>query len=485
MLILRSTNEVLRAVVSDMDSSARQTAAAARQVSVASQMLSSGASEQAAAVEETGTSLEEIAGRVRITADNARRAKELAAQARSVAEDGNRFMSDMRTAMSAIDASSAEVAKIVKSIDEQGKLTPELAAKVAEADTKARLEDLYLPYKPKRRTRAQAAREAGLEPLALALLGDPTLVPDATAAAYVDAEKGIADVAAALEGARWILVETFAEDAELVGGLRQLLWERGEWVSTVVPGKEEAGNKFSDYFNASELVKNVPSHRALALFRGRKEEFLRLAVVLPELDGHTGPTEPERRIAGKQGIEQKGRAADTWLLETVRWTWKFKLAIQLESEVEQRLREQAEADDHERQPGGCDIDEGQEDAEEHQRASKVADEDQHQHCYAPDHEQGAEVLEGRQGNSKNSPGTYHQNFSLLAQVARQEDHDAELCDLGWLESDWPELNREVGVVGDRADAWHSREEQQTDSHRRDHVAVSLENVVVAEEDDRG
>ena len=235
-------------------------------------------------------------------------------------------------------------AAIVKSIDEQGKLTPELAAKVAEADTKARLEDLYLPYKPKRRTRAQAAREAGLEPLALALLGDPTLVPDVTAAAYVDAEKGIADVAAALEGARWILVESFAEDAELVGGLRQLLWDRGEWVSTVVPGKEEAGNKFSDYFSASELVKNVPSHRALALLRGRKEEFLRLAVVLPEVDGHTGPTEPERRIAGKQGIEQKGRAADTWLLETVRWTWKFKLAIQLEAEVEQRLREQAEAE---------------------------------------------------------------------------------------------------------------------------------------------
>ncbi len=235
-------------------------------------------------------------------------------------------------------------ASILKSIEEQGKLTPQLAAQIGDADTKARLEDLYLPYKQKRRTKAQIAREAGLEPLALALHGDPTKVPETEAAAFVDAEKGVADVAAALEGARWILVESFSEDAELLGGLRTLLWERGEWVSKVIDGKEEAGSKFSDYFGASELLKNVPSHRALALFRGRKEEFLRLSVVLPESVGATGPTEPERRIAGKFGIESKGRPADAWLQETVRWTWKFKLAVHLEVEIEQRLREQAEAE---------------------------------------------------------------------------------------------------------------------------------------------
>ncbi|MFN7913907.1 MAG: Tex family protein [Vicinamibacterales bacterium] len=234
-------------------------------------------------------------------------------------------------------------AAIVKSIEEQGKLTPELAAQIATADTKARLEDLYLPYKPKRRTKAQIAREAGLEPLAQRC-GEPDRVPDAEAAAFVNAEKGVADTAAALEGARWILVETFAEDAELLGGLRQMLWDRGEWVSTVIPGKEDAGIKFADYFKASEAVRAVPSHRALALFRGRKEEILRLSVVLPEPDGATGPTEPERRIAAKFGIEDRGRAADAWLRETVRWTWKFKMAVSLELEIENKLREQAETE---------------------------------------------------------------------------------------------------------------------------------------------
>ena len=235
-------------------------------------------------------------------------------------------------------------AAIVKSIDEQGKLTPELAASIAQADTKARLEDLYLPFKQKRRTKAQIAREAGLEPLATRLLQDPTLVPEREAAVFVDAKKGIADRSAALEGARWILMETFAEDAELVGGLRQLLWERGEWKSTVVAGKEEEGAKFSDYFGASELVRNVPSHRTLALLRGRNEGFLRLAVVLPDEVDVLGPTLPERRIAARAGIENRGRAADAWLAETVRWTWKVKLLGSLEADVEGRLREQAEAE---------------------------------------------------------------------------------------------------------------------------------------------
>jgi uncharacterized protein len=233
---------------------------------------------------------------------------------------------------------------ILKSIDEQGKLTPELAAAIDAADTKARIEDLYLPYKPKRRTKAQIAREAGLEPLALALLNDPTLVPTDAAAAYVDADKGVADAAAALEGARWILMETFADDAELVGGLRQLMWERAEWASTVVSGKEVEGARFSDYFNASEPVKKIPSHRALALFRGRKEGFLKVSVNLPEAEGDTGPSEPERRIAGRAGIAARGRAADPWLVDTARWTWKVKLMPHLEVEIEQRLREEAEAE---------------------------------------------------------------------------------------------------------------------------------------------
>ncbi len=232
-------------------------------------------------------------------------------------------------------------AAILKSIDEQGKLTPELAAAIRDAATKARLEDLYLPYKVKRRTKAQIAREAGLEPLALGLWRDPTLSPETTAATYIDAEKGVADAAAALEGARWILMETFAEDAELVGGLRTLLWERGEWTSAVVPGKESEGVKYSDYFAATEQLKLVPSHRTLALLRGRKEGFLRLGVALPD-EGADGPTEPERRIAGRANIENKGRAADKWLSETVRWTWKVKLLGHLELDAEQRLREQAE-----------------------------------------------------------------------------------------------------------------------------------------------
>ncbi len=236
-------------------------------------------------------------------------------------------------------------AAILKSVDEQGKLTPGLKAQIDEADTKARLEDLYLPYKPKRRTKGQIAREAGLEPLALALLHDPTLTPEAVAAGSVDTEKKVPDAAAALEGARSILIEQFGEDAELVGGLRQLMWDRGEWKSTVVPGKEEEGAKFSDYFNASEPVKNLPSHRALALFRGRNEGFLRLSVVLPDEELRPGARpEPERRIAARVGIEDRNRPADAWLLETVRQAWKFKLSVSLELDTEQRLREAAETE---------------------------------------------------------------------------------------------------------------------------------------------
>ncbi len=235
-------------------------------------------------------------------------------------------------------------AAVLKSIDEQGKLTPELATAIEQADTKARLEDLYLPFKPKRRTKGQMAREAGLEPLARRLLQDPTLVPEREATAFIDAEQGVADAPAALEGARWILMEQFAEDAELVGGLRQLLWDRGEWTSRVAPGKEDEGAKFSDYFTSREAIRTAPSHRTLAMLRGRKEGFLRLAVILPEDVDVAGPTVAERRIAARAGIEQRGRAADAWLAETVRWTWKVKMLASLELDIEQRLREQAEAE---------------------------------------------------------------------------------------------------------------------------------------------
>src|SRR3954471_5876465 len=232
---------------------------------------------------------------------------------------------------------------ILKSIDEQGKLSSDLAAAIRAADTKARLEDLYLPYKPKRRTKSQMAREAGLEPLASALLHDPALVPDDAARPYVNPDGGVADVAAALEGARWILIDTFAEDAELVGGLRQLLWERGEWTSAVVAGEEEEGGKFSDYFAASEPLKRLPSHRVLALFRGRHEGILRVAVVLPQPET-AGASEPEQRIAARAGIVDKQRPADPWLATTVRWAWKIRLLPQLEAEIENRLRDDAEAE---------------------------------------------------------------------------------------------------------------------------------------------
>src|SRR3984957_7950382 len=235
-------------------------------------------------------------------------------------------------------------AAILKSIEEQRKLTPELASAILDADSKARLEDLYLPYKPKRRTKAQIAREAGLEPLAHALLHDPMRVPPEEASAYVSADRGVVDVTAALDGARAILIETFAEDAELVGGLRQMLWDRGEWRSTVVPGKEAEGVKFLDYFNSTEPLKHIPSHRALALFRGRAEGILRLSVALSDHDGATGSDDPLQRIAARVGIQNRGRPADAWLVETVRWTWKFKLMVQLELDVEQRLREAAEAE---------------------------------------------------------------------------------------------------------------------------------------------
>ena len=235
---------------------------------------------------------------------------------------------------------------ILASISEQGKLTPELAAEIGSADTKQRLEDLYLPYKQKRRTKAQIAREAGLAPLAESLLADATLSPEAEAAAYLNAEAGFADIKSVLDGARQILMEQFAEDAALLGSLREYLDEHGVVRSTVVADKETDGAKFRDYFNYSEKIRAIPSHRALALFRGRNEGMLQVALLLDsELDEANRPpghNPCEARIAKRFGIASQDRPADKWLNDTVRWTWRIKIFLHLELELMNALRERAE-----------------------------------------------------------------------------------------------------------------------------------------------
>ncbi len=236
-------------------------------------------------------------------------------------------------------------ATILKSIDEQGKLTDELRASIEDADTKNRLEDLSLPYKPKRRTKAQIAREAGLEPLADALYDDPTLDPEATAAGYLNAEAGIDDAKAALEGARHILMERFAEDAELLGSLRDFIWREGKLKVTVVEGKETEGAKFRDYFDHVEPLKKIPSHRALAILRGRNEGILSYGIVVgDEDDDRRQPHPAEQRIAAHWRIRDNGRAADRWLSEVVRWTWRVKLSTQIETDLMAQVREAAEAE---------------------------------------------------------------------------------------------------------------------------------------------
>ncbi|MBF5002155.1 RNA-binding transcriptional accessory protein [Nocardia sp. BSTN01] len=221
---------------------------------------------------------------------------------------------------------------ILESIRGQGKLDAALEQQIMLAETKARLEDIYLPYKPKRRTKAQIAREAGHEPVADALIGDPATDP----AGYT---------AEQLDGARAILVERFAEDADLVGELRELMWERGQVTSRVRTGKEEAGAKFADYFEFSEPFAKLPSHRILALLRGEKEDVLSLS-----LEPDTEEPEPgqrtiyEGRIAHKFGIADQGRPADTWLLDTVRWAWRTKLQVSLGIDIRMRLRQSAEKD---------------------------------------------------------------------------------------------------------------------------------------------
>ncbi|PWC47012.1 Tex family protein [Azospirillum sp. TSA6c] len=231
-------------------------------------------------------------------------------------------------------------ASILSTIQEQGKLTPELERQIKQADTKTRLEDLYLPYKQKRRTKAQIAREAGLEPLADALLTDPKKQPDSEAAAFVSADKGVADVKAALDGARHILVERFGEDAELVGRLRTAMADKGVVTSKVIEEKKAEGAKFSDYFDFSENWSKLPSHRALALFRGRAQGVLDIRLDLAVEDGQPHPA--EGTIAVHTGIRDQGRPADKWLSDVVRWTWKLKIGPHIETDLMGSLRERAE-----------------------------------------------------------------------------------------------------------------------------------------------
>ncbi|MGO4125820.1 Tex family protein [Inquilinus sp. YAF38] len=231
---------------------------------------------------------------------------------------------------------------ILDSIAEQGKLDDVLRAQIEAAETKARLEDIYLPYKPKRRTKAMIAREAGLEPLADSLLGDPSRDPQEAAAAFIDAEKGVADVAAALDGARSILVERFGEDADLIGTLREEAWTRGRLLSKVRDGKQQAGAKFSDYFDYAEKLTKLPSHRILALFRGEKEEVLSLTLEPEEAPADKAPGLYEQRIANRFGIIAQGRPGDAWLVETVRWAWRTKILVHLDIDLRLRLWQAAE-----------------------------------------------------------------------------------------------------------------------------------------------
>jgi protein Tex len=226
---------------------------------------------------------------------------------------------------------------ILNSIREQGKLDATLEAAILAADNKGRLEDIYLPYKPKRRTKAEIAREAGLEPLSEMLLKEPQKDPMAAAAAFVDAEKGVADAAAALEGARAILVERFDEDADLIGALREEMWSHGRMISTVRKGKKTEGEKFKDYFNFSEPLARLPSHRILALFRAEKEEILNLQIE-PEAQAPAPnvASSYELKIMKRFGISDSGRPGDRWLMETARWAWRTKIQVHLN--VDQRMR---------------------------------------------------------------------------------------------------------------------------------------------------
>ena len=237
-------------------------------------------------------------------------------------------------------------AAILTALSESGKLTEELERDIWGADTKQRLEDLYLPFKPKRRTRAQIAREAGLEPLAKLLWEDPLRDPETEAEAFVNADKGVADVRAALDGARDILAEIFYENADMLEELREFLWKKAYLVSKVVPEKETdpAAAKYSDYFDYDEPIETVPSHRALAVFRGRQEGLLTVKVLLTE-EEEALPVHPcQELIARAHGIKNLGRLADVWLASVVRWCWRVKCLASVEGDLLTRLRERAETE---------------------------------------------------------------------------------------------------------------------------------------------
>ncbi|MDX1550320.1 MAG: Tex family protein, partial [Lysobacter spongiicola] len=234
-------------------------------------------------------------------------------------------------------------AAVLSSIEEQGKLTDALRGDIEAADSKARLEDLYLPYKPKRRTKAQIAREAGLEPLADGLLQDPDQVPEALASTFIDSEKGVADTKAALDGARAILMERWGEDATLVGELRNWLHEVGQIRARVADGKEAEGAKYRDYFDHVEPLARIPSHRLLALFRARREEILYLDLD-PGADAEAGHLHGEARVAQHAGVRAQGRPADKWLMDACRLTWKAKLHLHLMLDLFGQAREKAEAE---------------------------------------------------------------------------------------------------------------------------------------------
>ena len=232
---------------------------------------------------------------------------------------------------------------ILKSIEEQGKLTDELRDKIQATQSKTELEDLYLPFKPKRRTKGQIAIEAGLEPLADLLWNEPKTVPETTALDYVNAEKGVPDVKAALDGARYILMERFAEDAGLLAKVRDYLSKNALIVSKVIEGKEAEGAKFQDYFDHQELLKNVPSHRALAMFRGRNEGILQLSLNAdPEAEEGSRQSYCEEIIRDYLGVRFTGQPADKWREQVIAWTWKIKVALHLETELMATLREKAE-----------------------------------------------------------------------------------------------------------------------------------------------
>src|SRR5712672_2197449 len=232
---------------------------------------------------------------------------------------------------------------ILNSVREQGKLDAALEAAILAADSKGRLEDIYLPFKPKRRTKAEIAKEAGLEPLADFLLTQPENDPQAVAAPFINADKQVDDAVAALDGARAILVERFAEDADLIGALREQMWSNGLMASTVRNGKKAEGKKFRDYFDFSEPLAKLPSHRILAMFRGEKEEMLDLQI-LPEpvAATPTAVSSYELKIMQRFAISDQGRPGDKWLTETVRWAWRTKIQLHLDIDLRMRLWTAAE-----------------------------------------------------------------------------------------------------------------------------------------------